>query len=1051
MRSLDAGLKPGFVVDTDNRATAEILDEVLGQWVTRAYGKNPCPVAVRLLSEGHGTAEIRAVLWQFLQAGVTPEDLRSLNPGAEAIRRKIQGLLESVQSFHGLIDPILRANNGKYEKALSAMDELATLKERLEVADDAFDLQSACDLAIQGNLEKKLKAWHKKLLVGEAKVLSDIEPTIKQQSIPLLKTLEHLANLDLVGLSQSGEMLADILDEVLKKRTHLGVVSFQELLLKMRDLLRNDPQVLKDLRASLDQLLVDEVQDTDPSQYDIVTSIALMGPEHERPGLFVVGDPKQSIYGFRGADLAAYEDFIEHIIKNCDGQKHVLHVNFRSVPAILEEVENTVAPVMLADPGVQPPFERLIPSEANLANNGWTDDDRRPVEHWVSWSLDPASQSQLAKTKAGHAREIEAKALADEIAQLKTNDPEFQLSEVGVLLRATTEQETYLAALRARDIPYLVDGDRSYYRRVEIVDAVSALSCILDPHDQLSLVGFLRSSMVGIPDAALIPLWRRSFPDLFMKLGQDSAEAIAAVTHSVHTELSAEFPDHLGVPNWHHQLIRAAEVIAHLRVSYREESTDRFVAMMRDLLGQEEIEAGRYLGAHRLANLDRFYRLLATSLSRGGGVARILHDLRGHIREAHDEKEASNSNADIDAVRVMTIHRAKGLTFDQVFLPSLGQGGRHATRSEDTLVPMGRSFQMRIFGRPSLDLDRALISRQAVDAAERIRTFYVAVTRPRKRLVFLGNFPDPTKEPLPVAQMQRLVDILPWRRGQFPRLPDKVPEVLHDQATVLLKTDTLRVLMSDCCNTADGGQVSALELDKPQVVPAMYTATQLSNWRSEATQVMEHQTHRRPSQAHEYLDTSVKFADSQDKDEGAPIPSENGNDDIARFVGTAVHEAIESWSHDGTAKENLEQAMDSARQRIAMTLIDESLAKRVSEATQKLLAVFSEGPCLSKLADLHENKKILAKELPIILSESHDGQEHVSTGSIDMLYRDPETDNLVVVDFKTDARLAPWDHGAQGMTYAVAVQKALGLLQRPIFELWYLKLGRILREAETAQ
>src|SRR5262249_40584400 len=158
--------------------------------------------------------------------------------------------------------------------------------------------------------------------------------------------------------------------------------SFEDLLTRAASLIAGHPQVAAELRRAVDQLLVDEFQDTDARQCAIIASLALAGDPADRPGLFLVGDPKQSIYGWRNADLAAYEGLLARV-REAGGSVGTLCVNHRSVPAILREVERVVAPVMERAQGLQPEFEPLAPSVERESSPGFCAGGRAPVEFWL--------------------------------------------------------------------------------------------------------------------------------------------------------------------------------------------------------------------------------------------------------------------------------------------------------------------------------------------------------------------------------------------------------------------------------------------------------------------------------------------------------------------------------------------------------------------------------------------------------------------------------------------------------------------------------------------
>ena len=193
-----------------------------------------------------------------------------------------------------------------------------------------------------------------------------------------------------------------------------GIETFSALLRDTRDLLASSPGVCRSVRAGIDQLLVDEFQDTDPVQCDILRMLAFDGPAEDRPGLFLVGDPKQSIYGWRNADLAAYDGFLAELRK-AGGRVETLVVNYRSTPAVLEEVSRLFTGVMEASPGVQPPFVELLASPE--VEDTPVEADRAPVEHWVSWDWDAENQ-EARKTANPRGDQLEAEAVAADLVAI---------------------------------------------------------------------------------------------------------------------------------------------------------------------------------------------------------------------------------------------------------------------------------------------------------------------------------------------------------------------------------------------------------------------------------------------------------------------------------------------------------------------------------------------------------------------------------------------------------------------------------------------------------
>src|SRR5262249_20412398 len=157
----------------------------------------------------------------------------------------------------------------------------------------------------------------------------------------LARLADHLDELDPERLRHGRLALAPLLAAVEDELRRRGVATFDALLRDARRLLAAHPGVRVQLRRGIAQLRVDEFQDTDATQCEVLRWIALDGPAAERPGLFLVGDPKQSIYGWRNADLRAYQSFVAKVLE-AGGCVRLLVENFRSAPPVLGEVARVI-------------------------------------------------------------------------------------------------------------------------------------------------------------------------------------------------------------------------------------------------------------------------------------------------------------------------------------------------------------------------------------------------------------------------------------------------------------------------------------------------------------------------------------------------------------------------------------------------------------------------------------------------------------------------------------------------------------------------------------
>ena len=269
----------------------------------------------------------------------------------------------------------LDADDGRLSELKAAPAAIRTVGVLTEVAgrlDEAGAEVSFDDLAAALGLfdtktRDRLRLWSRlEFGKAETKCLGDDVELVAGLAGTVLSRLDGLRGLDPEAFGAARAVLLSLLREVEAKRAERGIATFADLLVKTARLLEEHDGICRSERRGMDQLLVDEFQDTDDVQCRIVRRLALDGPEDQRPGLFVVGDPKQSIYAWRSADLAAYDGFVDDV-KAAGGEKHPLTSNFRSVRPILEEVELLVKPVMHEEHGFQPAFEGLDATDDRIA------------------------------------------------------------------------------------------------------------------------------------------------------------------------------------------------------------------------------------------------------------------------------------------------------------------------------------------------------------------------------------------------------------------------------------------------------------------------------------------------------------------------------------------------------------------------------------------------------------------------------------------------------------------------------------------------------------
>ncbi|MCB9881842.1 MAG: UvrD-helicase domain-containing protein [Planctomycetes bacterium] len=1054
--AMRAGLHPTFEVDADFRHTARTLEEVVTANLPEAYGDPGDEDALRLAELGFDPPRIAEALEWLAFDGVSSRRLFEAAYDEERVRALRDELLQRTRDLLAILSrPIVTGRIDKYTHNTGrAYAALFALEKQLERAEGLADLIPNQDDPDLDALFKRLVAWRgENPTQGETKALGDDWSRLVEPAGSYLRTLRHVTRLDPEPYEAARRVLGSLLRRTEERLRRRGVLRFSDLLVETHALLERDGHVRDHVRRSLDQLLIDEFQDTDGTQCAIVARLALEGPREERPGLFLVGDPKQSIYGWRGADLGAYEAFVERVQAD-GGELHRLSVNFRSTATILAEVEAITAPVMQRTPGWQPLFQSLFAHEpgqnfpgAFFPTKSAREDSyhllRRPIEHWVSWSTEDAEGPVGAKTTNDRARLLEARALARDLRDLHDTQG-VPWSRTAVLLRASTSQDVYLDALREAGIPYVVDRDRSYYKRREILDATALLRAVIDPSDRLGAMAFLRSPLAGVPDAAWPSLLGFSFFEGLRRLhGVDAIvlPELVEIVRRAERELPNDVPGRDRIDGWVDVACEALHALAELRRSFVDDPADVFVERLQERLLVLETEAARFLGVYRHANLERFFRQLLDSLRRGrGGPQALVRELRLAVSEAWEEQEGTPGDEQLDAVRFLTIHGAKGLTFDHVYVMDLhhrSSGDRTDAAAQVEWVDGRPEFVL--LGLPSLRWDRAEERRSLIARFEMVRTLYVAITRPRERLVLAGAWEERNTD-RPAERAASFVQLLEHRQAERPDLVQ------------LLETETRQgdAIWVDACD-AVLFRILAREGELPR--PADEQAAKRGE-RTPARDRERLQVARRRAHAH----ADRPFLDRPSREEREALddlpedPSAREGHVPARVaaaVGTLVHEFLERLDLTSSPAQLVERFRPLAEH--GFQSLDPEERQRARAELIALVRTMERGTLLPRLLELRDH--VIARELPFLLAGEPDtGPVGGYVGSIDLVYRDPATSALVLVDFKTD-RLRDDDELRQRMNayrrqaslYLHAIREGFpGASETPCrFEWWFLALDRV--------
>jgi ATP-dependent helicase/nuclease subunit A len=509
-------------------------------------------------------------------------------------------------------------------------------------------------------------------------------------------------------------------------KTRAGKLDFLDLLLRVRNLVRDDRSVRSELQARFTHILVDEFQDTDPLQAEILLLLAADDPEEidfrktrPIPGkLFVVGDPKQSIYRFRRADVTLYEATKRRLVAH--GARLVrLSTSFRSVPSLQATINAAFAPLMTgSDDGSQAEYVPLEPlrDEPGGQPSVVALPVPRPYSDWgqvAVWAIDKSLPDAVGAFVDWLIRKSRWTVTERE---RPTERVAVEARHVCLLFRRFVNfghdvTRPYVRALEARQIPHVLVGGRSFHAREEVIAVRNALTAIEWPDDELSVFATLRGPFFAMADDAL----------LAFRHAHGSLHPLKRLDDSALDDLTRPVQD-------------ALYVLRRLHIGRNRRPTADTVAQLLDATRAHAGVAIWPTGEQALANLLRVLDLARRFEAAGATSFRAFVQRLDDEAERGAAAEAPVVEEGTDGVRMMTVHKAKGLEFPVVVLvdPTCPAVQQEPSRYIDGA---SRLWVSPLAGCPPVELAEHREEVLRHDAEEAVRLAYVAATRARELLV----------------------------------------------------------------------------------------------------------------------------------------------------------------------------------------------------------------------------------------------------------------------------------------------------------------------------
>ncbi len=511
-----------------------------------------------------------------------------------------------------------------------------------------------------------------------------------------------------------------------------GLLDFTDLLARTAQLLHRAPGVRKALAERIRQLLIDECQDTDAFQVALLTAL-VVGDGSDTTGpppagrLFVVGDAKQSIYRFRGAQVGVFQAMCNRM---GPGNTERLDLSFRTHAAGVAFVNDLFGKLMgdayspiEAHRTVCPPapsVEILLAAGADGADVASASD---------ATAAQAAVTAQRIREMLDNRERIVRDAESGDWRPVRPGD-------IAILFARMTASLAYERELQRCGIPYYVVAGSGFFRRQEVLDVLNALAVVDNAFDDVAFVGVLRSSLFGLDDNAMMHLAQAVEPPYLPALSAAMADG----------RLDGMLRQPLGASRLE-AVADAVDLLTTLRCLKDAIGVDEIIQRLLDATGYEATLLAQPQGKRMVGNV----RMLLDQARAAGEAGTALADFLTQMKEltlgeARYEQAAVAGETE-DVVRIMTIHKAKGLEFPVVVLPDLNAARR--VRRDDLLIRTDWGLTWTP-GAAQTDRDdedgpeRPLSARLAWQREERdqqaeeVRKWYVAATRHEDHLVLIG-------------------------------------------------------------------------------------------------------------------------------------------------------------------------------------------------------------------------------------------------------------------------------------------------------------------------
>lgn len=698
----------------------------------------------------------------------------------------------NIDTIHGFCGRLLRDNYTLLgiDPEFQVIEEVDAEMKLSEISEEIINNY----MGLEENYEKLLKVistYSTDVLTSDLKgSLIDVYKSFREKGISVLKLKSGTAIKDLDDSSSTeileaiaSELVAELDREYSEYKYNENLLDFNDLELLSHKLLQNE-EVCKRYFGRYKCFLIDEFQDVNPLQKSILDRLVLENNNIPKGKLFLVGDHKQSIYGFRGADYRVFEEACKQI-SDC-GEITPLSNCYRSTKNIINAVNGIFQHLL-------DPFERL-----NCPN---TDKEDGAKVELITWEKQTLTESKsITRWEAvkklypdGNKVEEFKKALIDNYENTalvtkkdyqgdiiagritKLIEEGFQYKDVAILMRSRTSLKAIESALERSNIPFCVLGGLGFWERQEIIDILSLYRIVFQPDDTLTVFSVLRSPIFGFSD------------DMLLRLSY----ILRTKTEMNLTQLLRELEKEAGKSeSW--LIERTINIFQRVLPLDGVENAKMLIKELLLRTGYEEILISLPQGEKKLRNLEKLVRIVEEFENKGKYSARELPSYIEILKESSGmDAEAFLDNEDSDAVKILTIHASKGLEFPAVIIPDMDRNIDGMAKRIKPLLYVNAEAGITAIGiNENLETDKDANPLYSQIYNEKLlrelvgsrRVLYVAATRAEKFLAFVGEEQEIKEEEL--DSQNSFMKQLKWAMGKA----GDIEEIIQVEGESLIKS-----------------------------------------------------------------------------------------------------------------------------------------------------------------------------------------------------------------------------------------------------------------------